>query len=229
MNNNMDNNMDNKTNNNTDNHMDARQKKILFLALLLAGCLGTGWLEREHAVRQAGGGGYPAAPPGISMAGENKNERDRYGKKEKEKIIQVYVSGAVCEPGIYALRAGARAQEALAAAGGFSADARAERVNLAQKLRDGSHVYVPAQKREKESAARNGSGSAQGEARTGKINLNTATQAQLAALPGIGPAMANRILALRRVRKFAKVEDLLQVRGIGQAKLARLRPYVTAE
>ena len=63
----------------------------------------------------------------------------------------------------------------------------------------------------------------------GKLNLNTATQAELIALPGIGESMANRILALRRVRRFHKVDDLLQVRGIGQAKLEKLRPYVKVE
>ena len=62
-----------------------------------------------------------------------------------------------------------------------------------------------------------------------KVNLNTATQAELIALPGIGTSMANRILALRRVQRFSRVEDLLQVRGIGQAKLNKLRPYVTVE
>ena len=131
--------------------------------------------------------------------------------------------------------------EALEAAGGLLPEARAERVNLAKKLRDGSQVYVPFAK----NSAAQGSGGAGSAAKnrtkagaydkldagdsSGKLNLNTASQEQLIALPGIGPSMANRILALRRTRRFHKVEDLLQVRGIGQAKLERLRRYVTVE
>ena len=220
--------------------MDNKQKKIVFLGVLLMGCVATSWLQQGKEEKQA----VPAPALTKQLTGS-------VLKDKKEKTIQVYVSGAVNEPGIYSLPAGARTTDALEAAGGLRQDAKAERVNLAKKLRDGSHVYVPVIKNakpnykptkqsKKEPARANGTSSEvnglgndstwsdSGNSRM-KVNLNTATQAELIALPGIGPSMANRILALRQVRRFNRVEDLLQVRGIGQAKLAKLRPYITVE
>ena len=214
--------------------MDNKQKKMAFLGVLLLGCVATSWLQQGKEAKQA------ASAPSL-----NKQLASSIAKEKKEKTIQVYVSGAVREPGIYTLPAGSRTMAALEAAGGMRPDARAERVNLAKKLRDGSHVYVPAVKntsaatnKKKKKSAQNAQAkdtasmdSSWGDFSNAdrKVNLNTATQAELIALPGIGPSMANRILALRRVRSFTKVEDLLQVRGIGESKLNKLRPYVTVE
>lgn len=214
--------------------MDNKQKKMAFLGVLLLGCVATSWLQQGKEAKQA-------VPAPIL----NKQLASSIAKEKKEKTIQVYVSGAVREPGIYTLPAGSRTMSALEAAGGMRPDARAERVNLAKKLRDGSHVYVPAVKNTSAATNMTSKKSAQnaqakdtantksswgdfGNADR-KVNLNTATQAELIALPGIGPSTANRILALRRVRAFTKVEDLLQVRGIGESKLNKLRPYVTVE
>ena len=214
--------------------MDNKQKKMAFLGVLLLGCVATSWLQQGKEAKQA-------VPAPIL----NKQLASSTAKEKKEKTIQVYVSGAVREPGIYTLPAGSRTMSALEAAGGMRPDARAERVNLAKKLRDGSHVYVPAVKNTSAATNMTSKKSAQnaqakdtantksswgdfGNADR-KVNLNTATQAELIALPGIGPSTANRILALRRVRAFTKVEDLLQVRGIGESKLNKLRPYVTVE
>ena len=216
--------------------MDNKQKKIAFLGVLLLGCVATSWLQQGKEAKQAA-----PAPVLTQQAGS-------IAKEKKAKMMQVYVSGAVREPGIYTLPAGSRTMTALEAAGGMRQDARAERVNLAKKLRDGSHVYVPAVKntsatsnmtskaskksaqnaQAKDTASTESSWGGFGNADR-KINLNTATQAELIALPGIGPSMANRILALRRVRAFTRVEDLLQVRGIGESKLNKLRLYVTVE
>lgn len=205
--------------------MDNRQKKLLFLGVLLLGCLGTGLWQQSFKQKAS------PAQPIVKQLAQPKI------KQAQVKAIKVYVSGAVCQPGIYDLPVGVRTTDALAAAGGFLAEAQTEKVNLARKLRDGSHVYVPFIKSKNFSAkskanltvdkqSQNNSADA---ANAAKLDLNSATAAELVALPGIGPAMANRILALRRTRRFYKVEDLLQVRGIGQAKLERLRPYVKVE
>ena len=219
--------------------MDNKQKKMAFIGVLLMGCVATSWLQEGSIAKQE----LPKPLVTKQTAGNDT-------KLHKEKTIQVYVSGAVREPGIYHLSAGARAKDALEAAGGMLQDAKSERVNLAKKLKDGSHVYVPFLKKYSNLQQSNtGKGKSAGSSQPqgayngaasqpgwdsfgsdgGKLNLNTATQAELIALPGIGESMANRILALRRIKRFQKLEDLLQVRGIGQAKLEKLRPYVKVE
>ncbi len=206
--------------------MDNRQKKLMFLGILLLGCLGTGLWQQSFKQKLS-----PLAQPMVQQPAQPKI------KQAQAKTIKVYISGAVHQPGIYDLPVGARAAEALAAAGGVLAEAQTEKVNVARKLRDGSHVYVPFVKSQNYSAKGKANLAANKQwqnksavaAKTAKLDLNRATAAELVTLPGIGPAMANRILALRRTRRFYKVEDLLQVRGIGQAKLEKLRPYVKVE
>ncbi len=156
--------------------------------------------------------------------------------KKQSGLIKIYVSGAVLEPGIYELEQGARAFQAVEAAGGLRADANLERVNLAKKLKDGMQVNVPAlkEKTAKSTAAASQSNAGKNaDARQNnqgrRIKLNTATAAELESLPGVGAAMAQRIIAQRRQQKFASVDDLLRVKGIGKAKLAKLRPYVEAD
>lgn len=218
--------------------MDNRQKKIAFLGVLLLGCVATSWLQSE---------GMGMARQDMPKPVAARQAVGSEGKERKQKTIQVYINGAVREPGIYELPVGSRTTDALEAAGGVREDAKTERVNLAKKLKDGSHVYVPFLKnnainsnnykskgKAKGEAASKGGGQVADEwenfgSENKRINLNTATQAELIALPGIGEAMANRILALRRVKRFQRIEDLLQVRGIGQAKLEKLRPYVKVE
>ena len=114
------------------------------------------------------------------------------------------------------------------AAGGASADADLDRVNLAAKVADGDRVYVP---RKGEAAARSRRWRWRRRPRhrgtPAVVDLNTATAAQLEALPGIGPATAKAIIDYRtQHRRFRSVNELLEVRGIGEAKLAQIKPHV---
>lgn len=132
--------------------------------------------------------------------------------------VYVHVGGAVASPGLYVLRDGARVDDAVRAAGGVTADADLDSLNLAAKLRDGDKVLVP---RRGESQDGGGSGAEQ------KVNVNTATVAQLDTLPGIGPALAQRIVAYREQHGgFRTVNDLEKVPGIGPAKLEAIRDLV---
>ena len=139
--------------------------------------------------------------------------------------IKVYVSGAVARPGVYTLPAAARVADAVAAAGGLTESADEARINLAQPLQDGAHVHVPARGEatpKEGSTARGAAKGGTGEAQF-PVNVNTASAEDLEAIPGIGPAMAARIIANR---PYGAVDDLLRVKGIGPATLEKIRPYV---
>ncbi len=137
--------------------------------------------------------------------------------------VVVHVAGAVQHPGVQRLPAGSRVIDAVDAAGGLRPDADAGRVNLAAELADGTQVYVPAVG-EVPPAVETGGG---GESSSGPIDLNIADAAVLETLPGVGPATAAAILDHRdRNGPFVSVDGLLEVRGIGEAKLAQIRDLV---
>ena len=140
--------------------------------------------------------------------------------------LVVHVLGGVVRPGLVRLPPGTRVADAVAAAGGLHAEADVERLNLAAPLSDGQRLYVPLMGREPplEVAVSSG-GPAPGAATV--VDLNRATLEELESLPGVGPATAQAILDhRRRMGRFRSVDDLLEVRGIGEAKLAALRPRV---
>jgi competence protein ComEA len=130
-------------------------------------------------------------------------------------VIVVAVTGKVKQPGLVRLPVGSRIADAIAAAGGIVPGADLTGLNLARKVVDGELVTV-------------GVPTAAGPATGGKVNLNTATVAQLDALPGVGPVLAQRILDWRDRRGgFRSVTDLRQVEGIGDAKFDQLKDLVT--
>jgi competence protein ComEA len=166
-------------------------------ALVLAAAAATGlWYA----------GRSPAAPP-LAV--------DPVGGERR--VITVHVAGAVRSPGVVQVAAGGRVGDAVAAAGGVMPDADLALVNLAAPLADGQQVVVPATSAE-------GTGAV---AVDGRVHLNLAGAAELEALPGVGPVLAGRIVAYREeYGPFVVVEDLLDVPGIGEAKLAALREAV---
>jgi competence protein ComEA len=144
--------------------------------------------------------------------------------------VVVHVVGRVRRPGVVTLAPGARVAEAVAAAGGVAAGAAVQRINLARVLVDGEQLQVPGPD-DPIPAPGPGSGSASG-AGPGPgadqpVDLNTATEAELDRLPGVGPVTAARIIAWRREhQRFTRVEELAEVDGIGAKMLERLRPLV---
>ena len=150
--------------------------------------------------------------------------------------IQVYVSGAATNPGVYTLRAGARLVDALAAAGGATAEADLAAVNLARRVRDEGHYHIPRiGEAPPASATADGNppvadlspapdGLQQGNR---PINLNTASVGLLLTLPGIGPVKAKAIVDYRqRQGPFKSVDEIVNVPGIGPSTYELIRPLV---
>lgn len=180
------------------------------------------------------GGGGDGAPPvpldrdaGLPFAGTTT-------APTAPAALFVHAAGAVTRPGVYELPAGARVVDLVDAAGGPTPDADPARVNLAEPLADGARVYLPRLGEVPPPGPPPAAGSGGGEGVSGSgsdaglVDLNTADEAELDELPGIGPATAASIVAHRSVNgPFGGVDELLDVRGIGPAKLEQLRPLVT--
>ena len=148
----------------------------------------------------------------------------------KESEIVVYVAGAVNRPGVVQLAEGARAKDAVDACGGFLPTADTNGVNLAQKLKDGMQVTVP-EKSPQGTAAQGAAGGAQAGAAKplpeGMVNINTADEKELDKLPGIGPAMAKRIVEYRTENgAFQAPEEIKRVKGIGDAKYEKMKDKI---
>jgi competence protein ComEA len=171
----------------------------------------------------------PTAAPGSAPSGGPAASEPSLPATTTPVTVTVHVAGQVAHPGVYAVPAGARVADVIIAAGGTSADADAEQLNLAARVADAERIYVP---KLGETAAT--AGSAAGPAGTtgttagsGPVDLNTATAEQLEALPGVGPATSKAILSYRSSHgRFRSVTELLDVPGIGPAKLEALRPLV---
>lgn len=154
--------------------------------------------------------------------------------------IVVDVDGAVAHPGLYKLPADSRVQAALAAAGGLSPQADVHRINRAAKLHDGQKLYVLSQGESTPPLAASSGQGCEGQACTsteggvagsdpegqGLVNINTANATQLTQLPGVGPAIAQKIIDYRTANgPFTSVDDLTKVPGIGAAKLAQIKSH----
>lgn len=219
--------------------MQAKVKKLIFIAVLLTGCIITSLISTNDKVK--------ALPGGSSLLQSAQSAVT--SKAAQAKTVRVQVSGAVLEPGIYDMPASCRVEEAIAAAGGLTENADSERVNLVRKVRDGMQIRVPVQKAartsrtQRKNAQATASYSASSTKKVGStragaeknnsavqiVRINSASASELQQLPGIGPALAQRIVETRNSGRFTSADDLLRVPGIGKAKLAKLRDYVEVD
>ena len=197
--------------------------------VVLAVLAGAYWLVRPPAATTESKlplAGSSAAPPGTTVAGAAPGENLSTSTVAVEELV-VHVAGAVAAPGVHLLPAGARTIDAVLAAGGFSAEANPDAINLAAPVVDGQRVYVP-KVGEAAPVLVDSGGSPAVTTPSGPVNLNTATADDLDSLPGVGPSTAAAILAHREQHgPFATVDELAEVRGIGPAKLEALRGLVT--
>ncbi|HFI0449687.1 TPA: helix-hairpin-helix domain-containing protein [Streptococcus suis] len=166
----------------------------------------------------------------TSSSSELVEETSTEASKELSQLV-VDVKGAVAKPGLYTLEASARVNDAVKAAGGLTSQADPKSINLAQKLSDEAVVYV-ASKDENISvvASTTASSAMSQEGNESKVNLNTATEADLQTISGIGAKRASDIIAYREANGgFKSVDDLNNVSGIGDKTMESIRPYVTVD
>lgn len=145
--------------------------------------------------------------------------------------IQVHVAGAVVRPGVYDLPEGARVLDAVEAAGGFVAEADKNGLNLAARVEDGARLdipYVAGFIPPEESGFVVVSEGTPSPLLDDLVNINTASVEELDQLPGIGPTIAQRIVAYReQYGPFASIEDIVNVSGIGQATYNEIKDLIT--
>ena len=214
-------------------------------------CVGAWWLLRAPApplensiplvsiasASDSSSSSVVGAIPSTTLAGVG-----HVGARE----VVVHVAGAVNAPGVYRLKPTARVIDAVNAAGGVTPNADTAAVNLALPLLDAEQVYIPARSSQKphttvavrrrpptavgspsSTSAAGTVGATPTSIKSAFININTATALELEALPSVGPSTAKAIVAFRTKNgPFSKAEDLLKVPGIGDGKLAAMKPFV---
>ena len=160
---------------------------------------------------------------------EQRSESDQGDKNEG--MVTVDVKGAVKKPGVYQLKSSSRVHDALLKAGGMTDEADLKSINQAQKLVDEAVVYVAKVGENVVDVTTNtGASSATSQAKSGLVNLNTATEADFQTISGIGQKRAQDIIAYREANgKFKSVDDLKNVTGIGAKTLEKLKEYVTVD
>lgn len=197
------------------------------LCLVLTGCSGApvgallgeslGSETAEADVLEGNAGNVPET---VDAAVESETQREE---------VCIYVCGCVAEPGVYALPAPARVQDAVEAAGGFGEEADTEYWNLAELVSDGEQIRIPTLSESESLEARTVSEAAAAEeAASGLVNLNTATREELMTLTGIGEAKADAILAYREANgNFSSIEEIMNVSGIKEAGFEKIKDQIT--
>ncbi|MBR1695510.1 MAG: helix-hairpin-helix domain-containing protein [Selenomonas sp.] len=143
------------------------------------------------------------------------------------KEITIYVTGAVNKPGLVKVAEGARAADAINACGGLLPIADSEKINLAQNLKDGQQLKVPEKERSNSNVDKSKADMSKNGGSGEMVNINTADEKALDTLPGIGPAMAKRIIEYRETEGlFQSIEDIKKIRGIGDAKFEKLKDKI---
>lgn len=179
-------------------------------------------------------------PGSTKLAGVVASDSDSIRSESDTGEVMVHVIGAVHSPGVYQLSASQRVIDAINAAGGATPDADTQALNLAAKLQDGSQITVPsaggARSLTVQSVPASGAGGA-GKSSSGVkfrnpgegvVSINTAGLEELQRLPGVGPSTAQKIIDYRQqLGRFARVEQLLDVSGIGPKKFEQMKPFVT--
>lgn len=149
-------------------------------------------------------------------------------EKKEVNMIKVHIAGAVKNPGIISTEEGSRLADAIEKAGGFTEDADTSNLNFAYVIQDGEKIYIYNEDESKEIEEKGiVIEDSKVETKEKKININTATKEELETIPGIGPALAERIIEYRNKNgKFKSIEDLKNVSGIGDKKFENIKEKI---
>lgn len=173
-------------------------------------------------------------------------ETSEYVEESELEAIQVYICGAVNNPGVYEVYMGSLLYEIVDVAGGFSEDAAQEYINLVYEINENISIYIPTNSEVSHNSYSNSElirgsndyfmwgvsedttdfSDVSQEDTSGKVNINTASREELMTLPGIGEATANAIIEYRNTNSFNTIEDIMNVSGIGESKFSRIRSYI---
>lgn len=141
--------------------------------------------------------------------------------------VAVHIGGAVRNPGLYYLDSNSRVADAIQSAGGPTADADLDAINLASRITDGSKIIVPSRMKGIDTTSTNDFSES---VKTHKININTASIKELEELPGIGKVLAERIVSFRETNgPFKSIEDIKKVSGIGEKKFESIKDLIVVE
>lgn len=217
-----------------------RPHVVIVAAIVLLGIVFAGW-----AVLRAKPVAVAVTPPAVASSASVSGAPSRAGQgtagdpdpSPSAAELVVHVLGAVKKPGLVRLASGSRVQDALQKAGGLTGKADPGELNLAQPVADGQQIVVGTRSKPSGEVrdgtvggglgGSTGSGGSAGAGSGGQqaVNLNTATQAQLEELPGVGPVMAGKIIAWRTENgRFSRVEELQEIAGVGPKTYAKLAP-----
>lgn len=201
--------------------MDNRTKFVLFLGAALLCIGGAGVLVRTYM------GSWQDELP-TTVAGPALTYQPSHSGGENDISVPseyAYITGAVKNPGVYPISGDARVFNLVEAAGGLRYDADENQINLAAPVRDGAHIHVKSAALSADDKNKKSTDSASQKGKISKtaqfVYVNTASESELCTLPGIGPSLAKKIIEYRQTHgPFQNADDLLEVSGIGRAKLS---------
>ena len=208
--------------------MQKINKKIIFIIIIISGII---YGIFNYFIQNKNKENLENISQDIIINDQTENTTEENNNQEK---IVIHITGAICNEGIYELDENSRIADAVKIAGGLKEDADLKQINLAYILEDGMKINIPSKNEITNGTINNTENyitkenlNSSNNAKTSKVNINSATQTELETLPGIGPSTALKIINYRKEKgKFNKIEDIKNVNGIGENKFNKIKEFI---
>lgn len=210
--------------------MNYHRIKIAVIALCVLLCSICYGLNRNHKYREEKAIVSIQEPPVTSAEGTPASDSQESPEVPEvpSRICYVHICGEVVSPGVYELEEGSRVFQAVAEAGGFTENAAADTLNMAEQVKDGMKIQVPDQEEAKRLLDQGTSVLENLPEGSHKVNLNTAGKDELMTLRGVGEAKADDIIRYRESHGgFQKIEDIMKISGIKEAAFQKIKDDIT--